>query len=182
MRSAASLVVAILVLGGVLLVGACSSGSLGSTQSTSLRQTLAYSLLRNPRIGLANFHVSGRRDNATAFENMRQAERGQRSRCSSYQRAPGGATYLDTRMLWGMHYLTRSGWSFRVTELAGGSHSEKSSHYKGTAFDVDYINGVKVRRGNPHLKGFMRKCRQLGAREVRGPGTPGHRTHVHVEW
>ena len=120
MRSAASLVVAILVLGGVLLTGACSSGSLGSSESISVRQTLAYSLLRNPRVGLANFHVSGRRDSATAFENMRQAEQGQRSRRSSYQRAPGGAAYLDTRMLWGMHYLTRSGWSFRVTELAEG--------------------------------------------------------------
>ena len=177
-----SLAVAMLVLAGVLLGGGCSSGSLRSVQSISVRQTLAYSLLRNPRVGLADFHVSGRRDNATAIANMRQAELGQRSRCSSYQRAPGGATYLDTRMLWGMHYLTRSGWSFRVTELAGGSHSAKSRHYAGAAFDVDYINGIKVGRGNSHVKGFMRKCRQLGAREVRGPGTPGHRTHVHVEW
>ena len=119
-----------------------------------MRQTLAYSLLRNPRVGLANFHVSGRRDNATAFENMRQAERGQRSRRSAYQRAPGGAVYLDTRMLWGMHYLTRSGWSFRVTELAGGSHSainvdqiprEFSSHtwVKPTLFDLAWLPAFK---------------------------------------
>ena len=172
----------VLVLAGVLVSGGCSSGSLRSSQSISVRQTLAYSLLRNPRVGLANFHVSGRRDNATAIANMRQAELGQRSRCSSYQRAPGGSTYLDNRMLWAMHYLTRSGWSFRVTELTGGSHSKKSRHYDGAAFDVDYINGIKVGRGNPHVKGFMRRCRQLGAREVRGPGIPGHRTHVHVEW
>ena len=162
--------------------GACSSVYVPSPQAGSLRQTLAHSLLRNPRVGLANFHVSGRRDKATAFDNMQQAERGARSLRSSYQRAPGGAVYLDTKMLWGMHYLTKAGWSYRVTELAGGSHSEKSSHYRGVAFDVDYINGVKVRRGNPHLRGFMWKCRQLGAREVKGPGTPGHSSHVHVEW
>lgn len=182
MKSCSSLCSVFLVLVVVWTTGACSSGSFGSSQSVSLRQTLAHSLLRNPRVGLANFHVSGRRDNATAFYNMQQAERGARSMRSSYLRAPGGSVYLDNQMLWGMHYLTRAGWSYRVTELAGGSHSEKSSHYRGVAFDVDYINGVKVGRRNPHLRGFMRKCRQLGARTVKGPGTPGHSTHVHVEW
>ena len=30
----------------------------------------------------------------------------------------------------------------RVSEIAGGSHSSSSSlHYKGTAFDIDRING-----------------------------------------
>ena len=181
-RIGSSLVAACLVLVAAWTSGGCSSVSVGSFQSGSLRQTLAHSLLRNPRVGLANFHVSGRRDQATALDNMQQAERGTRSLRSSYQRAPGGSVYLDIQMLWGMHYLTKAGWSYRVTELAGGSHSKKSSHYRGVAFDVDYINGVKVGRGNPHLRGFMWKCRQLGAREVKGPGTPGHSSHVHVEW
>jgi hypothetical protein len=181
-RAASSLPVVLLVLIVAWTTGACSSGSVGSFRSASVRQTLAHSLLKNPRVGLANFHVSGRRDNATAMDNMRQAERGAPSMRSAYQRAPGGSVYLDIQMLWGMHYLTKSGWSFRVTELAGGSHSKKSSHYRGVAFDVDYINGVKVGRGNRHLRGFMWKCRQLGAREVKGPGTPGHSSHVHVEW
>ena len=173
---------AILVLVGIFLSGGCASGPGNRLQSTSLRQSLASSILRNPRIGLANFHVSGRRDQATAFDNMRQAAAGQRSMRSSYQRAPGGAIHLDNRMLRAINRLTHSGWSFRVTELAGGSHSEKSRHYAGTAFDVDYINGVKVGWGNPYVNGFMRACRWLGAREVRGPGSAGHRTHVHVEW
>ena len=178
----APIAIAILVLAAILLSGGCASGPGSRLTSISMCQSLATSILNNPRIGLANFHVSGRRDQATAFDNMRQAAAGQRSRRSSYQRAPGGETFLDNRMLGAMDRLTRAGWSFRVTELAGGSHSPTSRHYAGTAFDVDYINGVKVGWGNPHVQGFMRACRWLGAREVRGPGTPGHRTHVHVEW
>ena len=174
--------VATLTLALIFLSVGCASGPRNQSQFFSLRQSLASSILRNPRIGLADFHVSGRRDQATALDNMKQAAAGQRCRRSSYQRAPGGATYLDNRMLGAMDRLTRAGWSFRVTELAGGSHSKTSRHYAGTAFDVDYINGVKVGRGNPYVQGFMRACRWLGAREVRGPGTPGHRTHVHVEW
>jgi hypothetical protein len=85
-------------------------------------------------------------------------------------------------MLRAMNQLAREGFTFRVTEIAGGSHSGRSKHYAGTAFDVDYINGIKVGSGNPHYRDFMRRCQELGATKVSGPGESGHSTHVHVCW
>lgn len=179
----APLLVAVAALAAVLIGVSCSSHSgPSSSRSISVRKSLASSLLKNPKVGLATFHVSGRRDNATALDNMHQAAAGRASLRSSYQLAPGGSTYLDNQMLRAMEKLAREGYTFRVTEIAGGSHSGKSSHYSGGAFDLDYINGIKVGWGNPYYRRFMKRCRQLGASEVRGPGDPGHRTHVHVEW
>lgn len=165
-----------------LNVGCGTASGSGSLGSNSARKVLAKSLLQDPKVSLANFHVSGRRDSATALDNMRQASAGKRSQRSSYQRAPGGATYLSTRMMRAMKILSREGYSYRVTELAGGSHSRNSSHYRGVSFDVDYINKVKVGYGNPYYRRFMKRCRQLGAKDVGGPGDGGHRTHVHAEW
>ena len=165
-----------------MCVGCALQTKPGSSAAISVRKALASSLLDDLKVGLANFHVSGRHDSATAIDNIRHAAAGRRSHRSRYQRAPGGAVYLDTRMLRTLKILAREGYSFRVTELAGGSHSPKSGHYGGTAFDVDYINGIKVGWGNPYFRRFMKRCRQLGARETRGPGDSGHRSHVHVEW
>ena len=166
----------------VISAGCATQSNPSSTRSISVRRGLANSLLHDPKVSLATFHVSGWHDRATALDNMRQAATGRSSRRSSYQRAPGGSTYLDNRMLRAMKGLIRDGYSFRVTELAGGSHSSKSRHYAGAAFDVDYINGIKVGWGNPYHRRFMKRCRQLGASDVRGPGDRGHRSHVHVEW
>jgi hypothetical protein len=47
---------------------------------------------------------------------------------------------------------------------------------------VDVINGKPVNSGNPHVRDFMKKCRDLGATQVLGPGDAGHSTHVHAAW
>jgi hypothetical protein len=43
-------------------------------------------------------------------------------------------------MLQALLEITR-GRVVRVSEIAGGSHTSSSLHYKGTAFDIDLING-----------------------------------------
>ena len=101
-----------------MCVGCALQTKPGSSAAISVRKALASSLLDDPKVGLANFHVSGRHDSATAIDNIRHAAAGRRSHRSRYQRAPGGAIYLDTRMLRTLKILAREGYSFRVTELA----------------------------------------------------------------
>ena len=88
---------------------------------------------------------------------------------------------LNERMLAGMLKLAES-YTFRVTSIAGGSHSKTSRHYAGVAFDVDQIEGNRVSAANPHYRAFMQRARDLGATEVLGPGSKGHDTHLHCAW
>ncbi|MEO0415227.1 MAG: hypothetical protein AAF226_09780 [Verrucomicrobiota bacterium] len=135
-----------------------------------------------PNITWLPKQVSGRVDGATALDNIRQAAAGNAVKMSYYGNAPGGYVRLDLRMLRAMKKLVEEGYSFRVTSLAGASHSWNSLHYQGLAFDVDKINGVKVAYGKPYYWQFMMRCRELGATETFGPGTKGHSSHVHIAW
>lgn len=179
-----------LICGGVFLVGCGSRPSQSGSVSTprpyvpklSERQYLAKALLADSRFKLANFHVSGKIDSATALQNLQQTAAGSSAARSAYGKAPGGRTMLDPRMLRAMRTLMNSGYTVRVTELAGGSHSSNSRHYLGVAIDIDYVNGVKVGSSNPHYRSFLQRCREMGATEVLGPGDRGHSTHIHVAW
>lgn len=146
------------------------------------RVVLARAILQNPRIQVLKYHVSGVRDEATAYLNLIQTANAQPVKRSYYGRAPGGTTRLNVQMLRAIHQLTREGFSFRITELAGGSHAAESRHYDGLAFDIDYLNGQKVSLGHPLYRRFLKRCQQLGATQVLGPGTPGHRSHLHIAW
>ena len=172
------------VLMALVLVGGTVESAQASSQAktVALRAKLAKAILKHPRITFLRKQVSGRNDGASAYHNLVAASKGQASKRSSYGKAPGGWKQLDVRMLYGMLRLAESGYSFRVTSIAGGSHSRNSRHYRGTAFDVDTINGVRVgRRGCPHRR-FQKRARIYGATEVLGPGSRGHSTHVHCAW
>jgi len=68
--------------------------------------------------------------------------------------------------------------SFRVSEIAGGSHSAPHSrHYAGVAFEVDIINGHGVGALGSDEKAFMQGCRTDGATEVLFEGN-----HLHCGW
>ena len=151
------------------------------TAAASTRASLAATVLRSNRISLATFHSSGVRDNATARDNIVDTAHGGRAHRSAYGTAPGGSVYLSVAMLRGMLAL-RSSFTFRVSEIAGGSHSAGSLHYQGRAFDVDIVDGQPVSAANPHVRAFEARCRALGAIEVLGPGAPGHATHIHCAW
>lgn len=120
-------------------------------------------------------------DGADARSNIRDTAASKSAKRSEYGNAPGGTVNLDTRLLNGLQELAKT-YSFRVTSLAGGSHSSNSRHYSGIAMDVDEINGVHVSSSNPHYRAFMQQCRTLGATEVLGPGDDDHSTHVHCAW
>lgn len=142
---------------------------------------LARRVRDNGRIELLTGHVSGRKDSATARQNILDAAGGKPARRSAYEGAPGGTVALDARMLKGMLELAKA-YRFRVTEIAGGSHSQNSRHYAGVAFDVDQIDGEDVSKDHPRFREFMKETRRLGATEVLGPGDRGHDGHVHVAW
>ncbi len=147
------------------------------------RVVLAKRILQMPnQIQLMSRHVSGRRDNATAYKNMVSTAGGWSAARSSYAKAPGGYVKLQPAMLYGMIALANQGYSYQVSELAGGGHSRNSRHYDGVAVDICYINGVKVNYRNPYYRSLMRAARKLGATEVYGPGDRGHSGHVHIAW
>lgn len=92
------------------------------------------------------------------------------------------ARQLDPGMLQSLLDLSEH-FSFRISEIAGASHSRRSTHYDGQAFDVDMIEGQAVNAANPYYRDFMEVARDLGATVLIGPGDPkhpDHSTHVHV--
>jgi len=150
---------------------------------SSSRAALAKKILKHPKIILLRHQVSGRVDGATSYDSIAQTARGYSAKRSSYQNAPGGYTKLNIKMLETMLYMADvKGYRYRVTSIAGGSHSKGSRHYSGLGFDVDMINGVKVGAGKPYYRAFMSAARAKGATEVLGPGTKGHSRHIHMAW
>lgn len=147
------------------------------------RVVLASRILAMPEtFKLADYHLSGVKDSATALKNMKATAAGRMARCSAYAKAPGGASYLQMNMLQGMLALAQHGYRISVSELMGGGHSRRSRHYLGVAYDVTHINGVKVSWNNPHYKRYMALARELGATEVLGPGDRAHSGHLHIAW
>lgn len=151
-----------------------------SNTAASSTADLARQILGNSRITLATIHPSGVRDNANARQNIVDTANGQLAARSSYGTAPGGRVALDGRMLRGILALADT-YTFRVSEIAGASHSRNSLHYAGVAVDVDLINGRAVAAGDL-AKAFMQRGRGLEAIEVLGPGNPGHSSHIHLGW
>lgn len=183
MTSSSSLRPFVLLAALCFLLPAAVGAARGNGEDSSFeRARLANELLAHHRVDYLDFHVSGNRDQATAQDNLQQTASGRMARRSSYGNGPGGWTMLDLRMLRALVALANEGYSFRLTELAGGSHCRTSRHYVGVAFDIDMLNGKKIRPGHPTYRRFMRRCKELGATEVLGPGTRGHSSHVHVAW
>ncbi len=152
-----------------------------SDTASSSSTSLASRIRDNGRIALDTVHVSGVRDNANARQNIVDTANGLKAARSCYGTAPCGYVTLDPRMLQGMLTLSET-YTLRISEIAGGSHSSGSLHYAGVAFDVSAINGVGMSSKNPYYGALMQRCRNLGAIEVLGPGSPGHDTHVHCAW
>jgi len=146
------------------------------------RAALAARIRDSGRVTLLTYHVSGISDPAsTARQNIVDTANGLPAATSTYGHANGKRVDLDVRMLQGMLKLA-DGYSYRVTAIAGGKHSEGSRHYKGLAFDVDMINGARFSSRTATVAAFMQACRNAGATEVLGPGDAGHSTHIHCAW
>lgn len=140
-----------------------------------------YELFAAGRVDLLPVLPSGVVDGADARSNILDTSAGRDARRSSYGNAPGGSVPLSITMLEGMLDLA-SRYSFRITTIAGGSHSRRSRHYLGVGFDIDTLDGRRLDRNHPTFRAFMRDARRLGATEVLGPGDRAHNTHIHVAW
>ena len=162
--------------------GARAEASTSCEYTTATRVALARKILDTPRIGLATFHSSGVVDYATARHNIVQTANGYPARRSSYGTAPGGSVYLFRPMLCTLIKMSWN-WSVRVSEIAGGSHSWGSYHYRGRAVDIDMVNGRLVRPGVYGVGTIMQICRNNGADLVLGPPNDStHWNHIHCEW
>jgi zinc D-Ala-D-Ala carboxypeptidase len=160
------------VLGAAVLAGATPTAVAAATA-----QDLANQILHTPAVTLATIHQSHAVDGADPHSNIIDTSNGGQAKRSHYGTAPGGTIALDPRMLQGI--LNRAGSvSFRVSEIAGGSHTTpRSRHYNGTAFDADIINGHQVRTLGADERAFMQGCTNDGATEVRF-----ETNHVHCAW
>ena len=118
----------------------CSTTEADEQMRTALGQTL-WDRYLDGRLELLPVQVSGRNDGADARSNIADTALGRQAKRSSYETAPGGRVSLSFSLLEGMVELGND-FDFRVTALAGGSHSSRSRHYLGVALDVD-----KNRRG-----------------------------------
>ena len=156
----------------------------GPLPSEGRRKELGESLWNHyleGRLDLLPVQVSGRNDGADARANIADTAVGRTAKRSSYGNAPGGRVDLSFSLLEGMNLLCED-FSYRVTALAGGSHSKRSRHYLGVSLDVDTIDGRRVDKNHPRFKEFMAKARAMGATEVLGPGARGHDHHLHIAW
>lgn len=134
------------------------------------------------RIVLARMHASGHEDSATARDNIVDTATGKAAKRSSYGSAPGGTVRLACSMLKGLLTLAEEFEIISVSELCGGEHNPGSRHYAGVAVDITSIKGQLVNIDNPFVTAFRKRCRELGATEVLGPGDKNHSTHVHAGW
>jgi hypothetical protein len=146
---------------------------------------LAFQIVTNPNISLARVHVSQITDHATARAEALQQMFGYLAGRSHYADgthapAPGGQVMLDVRMLRSVVELSRY-YRLSIAEFAGGCHATPA-HYKGSAFDVNQIDGMRVLNNHPRYREFMQDCYELGATKVIGPPSRGHETHVHAQW
>ena len=152
------------------------------------RTVLAQQILNSATV-LATAHASGRTDDAFARNNIVDTANGRPAQRSSYQNAPGGSVYLDTRMLQGLADISASH-RVRVSEIAGGSHSPGSRHYAGTAFDLDRVDGsgaggnsMDYRIAKPVIDICKRHGSTLAILEPTGGGSStSFGNHVHCQW
>jgi len=173
--------------GAVLLAAGCLNLHLASTAravNACDRQELAEKIRDNTRIYLSTSHPSGISDSAsTARQNIVDTANGKQAKTSYYSDVGTTSVWLDPRLLNCMDRLEQVyGYSYSVSEIAGGDHSSTSHHYYGRAFDVYVINGQGVSSSNPYYSSFLQRCRDMGATETLGPGDAGHSTHVHAAW
>ncbi len=159
-------------------------GGTSSVYGQAGRQQTAIYIRDDTRITLGTSHPSGISDpNSTARQNIVDTANCNPARTSGYSDVGVTSVWLHTGLLTCMRNLANTyGYTYRVTEIAGGDHSSGSYHYRGTAFDVGTINGSGVSSSNPYWSTFNQRCRNAGSIESLGPGDAGHSTHVHNAW
>jgi zinc D-Ala-D-Ala carboxypeptidase len=166
-----------------VLVLAKGATVLWDSSSAAVRTRAAKAIAADPAIVLTTTHVTGHLHYAsTAKQEIADTAAQRMAMRSPWSDVGATPVWLHPATLDAMVRLhTQYGFSYSVTEIAGGDHSRNSWHYRGRAIDVGIVNGVGVSRAH-YPASFMQACRDLGATEVLGPGYPGHDLHVHCAW
>ncbi len=148
------------------------------------RQANAIYIRDNAGITLDTSHPSGISDpGSTARENIVDTAACRTAQTSAYSDVGVTSVWLHSTMLSSMREMREVfGYTYRVSEIAGGDHSSTSYHYRGTAYDVYVINGVGVSASSSNWRTFNQRNIDNGAIETLGPGDAGHDTHVHNAW
>ncbi len=159
----------------------------GANGGTPTRVQLAQTILNSSnRITLATVHPGGTDAASTAGQNIRDTASGGQAATSPWSDVGVTRVWVSMPMLDGMSKLANiKGFSYSMSEVAGGDHSSGSRHYTGRAADFNVINGVSVltRGRDTTVQNFMNACRAYGATQVLGPGDDAaHANHVHCGW
>ncbi|MEV4969265.1 peptidoglycan-binding protein [Streptomyces sp. NPDC024062] len=154
----------------------------GATKPATSSAALAHQLLNKHGITYARNHSETVDFSSTAYQNIHDMAKGIGAATSGNSHVGRKRVQLNSDMLRALITLhDKYGYKLQISEFVGGVHGKNSRHYRGLSFDANYINGVHVGSGAPH-KNVMKLCTTLGATEVRGPGDPGHNTHIHCAW
>lgn len=151
-----------------------------------LSTNLASLIIESDRVSFASIHVSPLRgfsndDLANAIDNIIDAANERPALTSPYSHVGEQEVLLKQKLLQGMLDLSEK-YTYSVSEITGGRHSDLSRHYIGVAIDITKINGIAVSAHNKYYKEFMQYAKTLGATEVLGPGKKNHGSHVHLGW
>lgn len=121
---------------------------------------------------------------ADANNNLLDTANNNSSATSCYGNAPCKRSRLDEEMLQAMLLIhQKHGFDFRVSTVLGGSHSSRSRHYDGIAFDINRINGGRISINTRTLnRQITDLCRSYGATEILSPPDAGHSSHIHCAW
>ncbi|MBL0736771.1 hypothetical protein JI750_07745 [Flavobacterium sp. GN10] len=113
-------------------------------ETRNLDVVLADKIIKEKRITFSSIHpYLSTNDRANADDNIKDASEGNKVYTSEYGHARGKQVKLSVGVLYVLHELSKK-YKFNVQELAGASHSSGSQHYKGTAIDINTIDGKHV--------------------------------------
>ena len=129
-----------------------------TSRQTDYTYDVAGNMLTMPHL---NEMVWDEDDEANAPDNIKDAAKGKEVKLSNYGNAPGGTVELDEKLLKGLYELSKD-YKFSIQELAGASHSKNSTHYKGKAVDINWLNGKHVGANHPDAKKFIKAAKKLG--------------------
>ncbi|GLF97936.1 hypothetical protein [Streptomyces yaizuensis] len=148
----------------------------------------AEKILANDGISLPNVHASASQDKgSTAQAGIKHSATDKAANTSRFAPARAKKDRLNRVRLNALHKLNASkGFTFRVTLIAGSTHSPDPAHDEGRALDADAIDGSRVSpsgQGLARARKFLRTCTRLGGRMVLGPTIDSaHRVDVHCQW
>jgi zinc D-Ala-D-Ala carboxypeptidase len=160
-----------------LILGTKGTAPAVPTVPTGEAAELANQILKN-----TNIVLYGSPAKVSARDNISDTANGKKALLSGLGSSPGGSVDLSPRMLAALLAISQKHKVFVVTFAGGKSHSKKSYHYVGRAFDIDEVDGQRVSFGS-NWRQLRNLCKDLGAVEAFGPGDiPSHEDHVHCAW